>query len=79
MTKNYILPYYSCFFLQCFFPYFIGDGDSCTVDEDGDGYPNVPLEVCTELSVEQKMNITYCTPVRINVHHAITVNVLDPS
>ena len=46
--------------LQCFFPYFIGDGDDCTVDEDGDGFPNVPLEICTQLN---NTNASYCIQV----------------
>ena len=33
--------------LQCFGPYYVGDGDTCTVDGDGDGFPDVPLPSCS--------------------------------
>ena len=51
--------------LQCFAPYFIGDGVKCTIDEDGDGYPNVPLDLCADMNIT---NTPYCTAVRPNDH-----------
>ena len=32
------------------------------MDEDGDGYPNVLLESCADLSSDQR-NVSYCIPV----------------
>ena len=55
LISVYIIAQYN--FLQCFFPYFVGDGNDCTVDEDGDGFPNVPLEICTQLN---NNNASYC-------------------
>ncbi|XP_064390034.1 adhesion G protein-coupled receptor L3-like [Halichondria panicea] len=53
---------------RCFFPYFIGDGETCTVDEDGDGYPNVLLESCADLSSDQR-NVSYCIPDNCPSHY----------
>ena len=52
------------FILQCFTPYFIGDGIKCTIDEDGDGFPNVPLDLCADMNIT---NTSYCTAVRVTM------------
>ncbi len=31
---------------------FVGDSSACTLDSDGDGYPDVPLSTCDEDSTE---------------------------
>jgi hypothetical protein len=43
---------------ECLTP-FVGDGEACTLDSDGDQYPNVPLSTCTALDSED----TYCIQV----------------
>jgi len=40
----------------CNTPYYVGDGMRCTLDRDGDGYPDVALDTCNSTS-----NASYCT------------------
>ena len=45
---------------QCHGPYYVGNGVTCTIDRDGDGYPNTPLSECDETTAD----LRYCTQVR---------------
>ena len=46
--------------VQCSAPYFIGDNMTCTLDTDGDGFPDSPLPSCTD---QQALTLPYCIQV----------------
>ena len=52
----------TCVFLQCQ-PPFVGDGLSCTLDSDSDGYPDQALD---SPSCTADPSLTYCTAVRLS-------------
>lgn len=47
--------------MQCQSP-FVGDGLSCTLDSDSDGYPDQPLD---SPSCAEDSSLTYCNAVRV--------------
>ena len=48
-------------FSQCMYPGYVGNGVTCTVDSDYDGYPDIPLDSCNAATSNEK----YCIQVMI--------------
>ena len=57
-NSNYALNYVLSYSLQCQMP-FIGNNVWCTLDSDGDGYPDIPLPpfICND---PEELSMNYC-------------------
>ena len=58
--------------LQCATPY-VGDGILCTIDTDGDMYPDEPLETCTAQD-----NKKFCLKVQKDLMNSPYLSLLNP-